>query len=81
MLFSFFSNQCAAILTKVLQLAQAGKDLLFQAKTGTGKTIAFLLPAIDRLLNQHLQGILILVLAPTRETGTPDRGRSQDAVE
>ncbi|KAF5375697.1 hypothetical protein D9615_009383 [Tricholomella constricta] len=52
-----------------LDLGLAGKDLLVQAKTGTGKTIAFLLPAIERLLKakQPLKGISVLVLAPTRE--------------
>ncbi|KAG5634853.1 hypothetical protein DXG03_005671 [Asterophora parasitica] len=52
-----------------LDLGLAGKDLLVQAKTGTGKTIAFLLPAIERLLKvkQRLAGISVLVLAPTRE--------------
>lgn len=53
----------------VSQLALAGTDLLVQAKTGTGKTIAFLLPAIERLLasKMPLHGVSILVLAPTRE--------------
>ncbi|KAF8067737.1 P-loop containing nucleoside triphosphate hydrolase protein [Lyophyllum atratum] len=52
-----------------LDLGLSGKDLLVQAKTGTGKTIAFLLPAIERLLKARtpLQGISVLVLAPTRE--------------
>ncbi|KDR67958.1 hypothetical protein GALMADRAFT_257470 [Galerina marginata CBS 339.88] len=51
-----------------LDFALSGKDLLVQARTGTGKTIAFLLPAIERLLKVPPQrGISILVLAPTRE--------------
>ncbi|KAF8809289.1 DEAD-domain-containing protein [Phlegmacium glaucopus] len=52
-----------------LDLALTGKDLLVQAKTGTGKTLAFLLPAIERLLKRPnaLQGTSILVLSPTRE--------------
>ncbi|KAG6867359.1 hypothetical protein C0993_003844 [Termitomyces sp. T159_Od127] len=47
----------------------SGKDLLVQAKTGTGKTMAFLLPAIERLAKvaQPPRGVSILVLAPTRE--------------
>jgi len=55
--------------SSLLQLGLSGKDLLVQAKTGTGKTIAFLLPAIERLLKVKtpLQGISVLVLAPTRE--------------
>ncbi|KIJ60677.1 hypothetical protein HYDPIDRAFT_138942 [Hydnomerulius pinastri MD-312] len=53
-----------------LQLGLNGVDLLVQAKTGTGKTTAFLLPAIERLARgpTPAQGnISILVLSPTRE--------------
>lgn len=46
-------------------------DVLAQAKTGTGKTVAFLLPAIQTLLNKSTTGrkdkISLLVLSPTRE--------------
>lgn len=45
-------------------------DCLAQAKTGTGKTIAFLLPAIQSLINKNRQGnsgISVLVISPTRE--------------
>lgn len=45
-------------------------DCLAQAKTGTGKTIAFLLPAIQTLINRNRQknsGISLLVISPTRE--------------
>ncbi|KAF8868383.1 P-loop containing nucleoside triphosphate hydrolase protein [Infundibulicybe gibba] len=51
-------------------LALSGKDLLVQAKTGTGKTLAFLLPSIERLLKvppRRGEGISILVISPTRE--------------
>ena len=45
-------------------------DCLAQAKTGTGKTIAFLLPAIQTLINRNRKpgsGISLLVISPTRE--------------
>ena len=45
--------------------ALAGKDLLGQALTGTGKTAAFGLPAMERIRN--LSGLQMLVLTPTRE--------------
>jgi ATP-dependent RNA helicase DeaD len=57
--------QCEAI-----PLMLSGKDLLAQAATGTGKTAAFALPMIQRLLEdergrrRHVRG---LVLVPTRE--------------
>ncbi len=42
------------------------KDLLVQAKTGTGKTTAFGLPMINRLIPTH-RAPQALILAPTRE--------------
>ncbi|MGC8589191.1 DEAD/DEAH box helicase [Athalassotoga sp.] len=41
-----------------------GKDVIGQAQTGTGKTFAYALPAIENLKGENLQ---ILVLCPTRE--------------
>lgn len=43
-----------------------GKDLLVQARTGTGKTAAFGIPLVDRLVQEE-GGVQALVLAPTRE--------------
>lgn len=44
-------------------------DCLAQAKTGTGKTMAFLLPAIQNMINtpRDRRSISLLVLSPTRE--------------
>jgi ATP-dependent RNA helicase RhlE len=47
--------------------ALAGHDVLATAQTGTGKTLAFLVPAIERLLASQARGIEALVLVPTRE--------------
>jgi hypothetical protein len=47
--------------------ALAGKDVLATAQTGTGKTMAFLIPVIERLLGKVTPGISTLVLVPTRE--------------
>ena len=44
-----------------------GKDVLATAMTGTGKTLAFLIPVIEQLLKQNTPGINALVLVPTRE--------------
>jgi ATP-dependent RNA helicase DeaD len=44
-----------------------GRDLLGQAATGTGKTAAFMLPALERLADADRSTPSILVLAPTRE--------------
>src|ERR1700683_5363287 len=48
-------------------LALAGKDVLATAQTGTGKTLAFLIPVIEHLLVDKTPGIAALVLVPTRE--------------
>ncbi|CAM8937179.1 unnamed protein product [Rhodiola kirilowii] len=51
-----------------------GKDALVKAKTGTGKSAAFLVPAIEAVVNalgtknnQRLSPIYVLILCPTRE--------------
>jgi len=59
----------AAAIPAVLQ----GRDVLALAPTGSGKTAAFLLPLLQRLLNapgvadEHPRRLRALVLAPTRE--------------
>jgi superfamily II DNA/RNA helicase len=48
----------------------AGKDLMASAQTGTGKTAAFMLPALNRLATPSTvrgKGPRVLVLTPTRE--------------
>lgn len=45
----------------------AGKDVVGQAQTGTGKTAAFALPLLSRLQPDKTKSPQILVLAPTRE--------------
>lgn len=44
-----------------------GQDVMGLAQTGTGKTAAFALPILQRLLEEPGEGPLALVLAPTRE--------------
>src|ERR1700742_5045261 len=43
------------------------KDVLATAQTGTGKTLAFLIPVMERLLQGSTPGIAAVVLVPTRE--------------
>ena len=53
-----------------IPLAMAGHDLIATAQTGTGKTAAFVLPALERLATPSTlpgKGPRILVLTPTRE--------------
>lgn len=43
-----------------------GKDVMAQAQTGTGKTISFILPIIERL-NLDIEYVQALIISPTRE--------------
>jgi len=53
------------IQSSAIPVVLAGKDLIAQARTGTGKTAAFGLPAMSLLKNTG--GVEILVITPTRE--------------
>jgi len=50
-----------ACIPKIL----AGKDLAGQAETGSGKTVAFAMPILDKV--RPKEGLQVLVLTPTRE--------------
>ncbi len=64
---------CTPIQAETLPLALAGQDVAGQAQTGTGKTAAFLLAVMTRLLrspsrsNRSSSQPRALILAPTRE--------------
>lgn len=45
----------------------SGKDVIATAQTGTGKTLAFLVPIMDKLMQQPESRLGALVLVPTRE--------------
>lgn len=66
-----FRRYMTPVQEKVLsELPSTSSDCLVQAKTGTGKTIAFLLPALQALLSNNplpFGQVGILVLSPTRE--------------
>lgn len=55
------------IQKQAIPIILKGSDLIACAETGTGKTAAFLLPAIEKLNEQTKPGIRVLVIAPTRE--------------
>ena len=66
-------HRCTPIQALTLPLALKGRDVAGQAQTGTGKTLAFLVTIINRLLTQapHVargsNDPRAVVLAPTRE--------------
>lgn len=45
----------------------AGRDVLGLAQTGTGKTAAFVLPILQRLMQEPRKVLRVLIVAPTRE--------------
>jgi ATP-dependent RNA helicase MSS116 len=65
-------EQMTLVQEQTIPLALTGVDLLAKAKTGTGKTLAFLIPAIEAALRAKAEGkaqnmVKILVISPTRE--------------
>ena len=59
-----------AVQAQAIPVAIAGHDMMVSAPTGTGKTAAFVLPALQRLVTapaKHGRGPRVLVLTPTRE--------------
>ncbi|MDP2560320.1 DEAD/DEAH box helicase [Psychrobium sp. 1_MG-2023] len=63
-------DQATPIQSEAIPVAMSGKDILASSQTGSGKTIAFLLPIMQRLLRQKAfskRDPRALILAPTRE--------------
>lgn len=60
-------NTPSPIQGQMIPLMLAGRDVIGQAQTGTGKTAAFALPLISRYGDSTARHAQVLVLAPTRE--------------
>jgi len=58
------------IQLETISAGRAGRDVLGLAQTGTGKTAAFALPLLDRILKVRRKSPRAIVLAPTRELAT-----------
>ena len=61
------------IQREAIPVVLSGRDLMASAQTGTGKTAAFVLPTLNRLLEPPKskgRGPRVLVLTPTRELAT-----------
>ena len=59
-------EEASPIQSETIPVILAGKDIIGQAQTGTGKTAAFAIPVIEKLdgASSHIQA---LILCPTRE--------------
>lgn len=56
-----------AIQKDAIPVVLSGRDVLASAQTGTGKTAAFAIPILEKLMADRKPGVQALILAPTRE--------------
>src|SRR6202521_1351984 len=59
--------QPTAVQSKTISPALAGHDIVATAQTGTGKTLAFVLPLLESLIKNPSAGVSAVILSPTRE--------------
>ena len=55
------------IQEQAIPFIQAGRDMLATAQTGTGKTAAFMLPILDKVIRDGTEKTTALIICPTRE--------------
>jgi ATP-dependent RNA helicase RhlE len=58
--------------------AAAGRDVMATAMTGSGKTAAFLLPILNRLMSVPRRQTRVLILTPTRELAAQIHGHLEE---
>lgn len=58
---------CTPIQLEAIPQVMAGRDVIGLAQTGTGKTAAFVLPILQRLMRSPRHRVGALILSPTRE--------------
>lgn len=59
-------KEATPVQEKAIPVVRAGHDCIVQAQTGTGKTLAFLLPIMEKI-KQQAEVAQALVITPTRE--------------
>ncbi|KAL6452972.1 DBP10 ATP-dependent RNA helicase DBP10 [Candida maltosa Xu316] len=60
-------KQPTPIQRKTIPLIMEGRDIVGMARTGSGKTAAFVLPLIEKLKSRHTNGARAIILSPSRE--------------
>lgn len=60
-------NSPTPIQQQAIPVIQQNKDLIACAQTGTGKTAAYLLPVINKIIHDQKRHLNTLIIAPTRE--------------
>lgn len=68
-LYDMRFEECTPIQEKAMPIILEGRDLLGVAQTGTGKTAAYLLPIIEKLINEGYPQDVVncVIMVPTRE--------------
>ena len=66
-LFSMGFDNPTPIQELAIPLIQNNRDIIACAQTGTGKTAAYLLPVINKIIKSPCDYINTLIIAPTRE--------------
>jgi ATP-dependent RNA helicase DeaD len=59
-------EKAAPIQAETIPLILAGHDIIGQSQTGSGKTAAFAIPAVE-MIDPQTHGVQVLILCPTRE--------------
>src|ERR1700677_767088 len=59
-------EEAAPIQSEAIPPLMAGSDVVGQSQTGSGKTAAFAIPAIERV-DTNIRGPQVIILCPTRE--------------
>lgn len=60
-------EEATPIQEQTIPASISGEDILGIAQTGTGKTAAFVIPAMHKILNSDRSKINVLIITPTRE--------------
>jgi len=77
-------KKCTEIQARSIPHILNGRDVLGAAKTGSGKTMAFMLPAVEMLYKAQFtpkQGTGVLVIAPTRELAMQNYKWARDLLQ
>jgi ATP-dependent RNA helicase DeaD len=59
-------EEASPIQSAVIPTIMAGRDVVGQSSTGSGKTVAFAIPAIEKV-DPRIRAVQVLILCPTRE--------------
>ena len=65
-LHRFGIDMATSVQEKAIPIVRGGADVIVQAPTGTGKTLAFLLPLMEKM-KAHVDEAQVLIVTPTRE--------------